>query len=280
MDKSEKKSLGSGSLKDFEKKDERAGLPTLKELMVVIFAALGFTIVMCFLDASENLYLFTRPYQRYHFDEFVVFLPSFLAIGFLLFAYRQIEALRSEMIRRRKAEEALMESEKRYRELSITDELTNLFNVRHFYRKLAAELDRAVRYNLPLSLLLLDIDDFKGYNDQFGHLEGDKVLVGIGEAIQRSLRGADSAFRYGGEEFTAILPETPAEGAIIVAERIRKLFENYPFFLGTGNRVPMTISIGVAHYVSGEEPKSLVERADRNMYSAKKKGKNQTFFSR
>ncbi|MFH1481609.1 MAG: GGDEF domain-containing protein [Pseudomonadota bacterium] len=280
MDKSEKKSLEPGSLKGSEKKDDWSGTPTLKELMVVILSALACTIIMFFLDANERLYLFTRPYGRYGIDDFIVFFPSFLALGFLLFSYRQIEALRSEMIKRRQAEGALLESESRYRELSITDELTKLHNARYFHKKLDAELDRAIRYNLHLSLLLLDIDDFKRYNDQFGHLEGDKVLGAIGDIIQRSMRGADSAFRYGGEEFTVILPETPAEGAITVAERIRRSFESYPFCPESKNRVPMTISIGVAQFGPGEDPESLVERADKNMYTAKKKGKNQTFFSR
>ena len=117
--------------------------------------------------------------------------------------------------------------------LAITDGLTKLYNLRHFYHLLEIEIDRCSRYGHPLALLLLDIDNFKVYNDTYGHLEGDKVLVRIGQIIQSRLRTMDSAFRYGGEEFTVILPETTAQEANNVAHRIRTAVEFENFFPGT-----------------------------------------------
>jgi PAS domain S-box-containing protein len=117
-------------------------------------------------------------------------------------------------------EEALRESEKKYKELSITDDLTGLFNQRHFYNQLRAEIDRIQRYKHPLALLLLDVDNFKIYNDTYGHLAGDKVLTKLGEVIRNSIRKTDSGYRYGGEEFTVILTETRGQDAGVAAERL------------------------------------------------------------
>ncbi|MEJ2221010.1 MAG: diguanylate cyclase [Desulfobacterales bacterium] len=105
--------------------------------------------------------------------------------------------------------------------LATTDGLTKLYNSRSFYSQLELEVDRYNRYKHPLSLLLLDIDNFKEFNDNFGHLEGDKVLVRFSQIIKSCLRTNDSAYRYGGEEFTVILPETNGDEAKTVAQRIR-----------------------------------------------------------
>lgn len=174
----------------------------------------------------------------------------------------------------KQAEAALKKSEKRYHDLSITDPLTTLFNLRHFNEQLLREIERADRYNHPLSLLLLDVDNFKNYNDTFGHTEGDQVLIRLGQIIRTSLRNTDSAYRYGGEEFTVILPETQNEEAITVAERIRQNFKNEPFFPETKAPVSLTISIGVAEHTPDEKPIALVTRADKAMYQAKHAGKD------
>ena len=252
---------------------------SLGQFVIVIVFALTCTIIMYFLDAYERLYIFTRAYEQFGIDENVVFLPAFLTQGLLLFSYRQILELTIEMEQRRKAEEALQASEKRYRDLSITDDLTQLFNSRLFYNKLTTELDRSVRYNKPLTLLMMDIDNFKKFNDSYGHLEGDKVLIEMGEVIQECMRRTDSAFRYGGEEFSLILPETQTNGAITVAERIRTMFKEHSFYPGTEEAVHVSVSIGVASYTQGEDTEVLIKRADQNMYTAKKQGKDQTFFS-
>ncbi|MEE8541925.1 MAG: GGDEF domain-containing protein [Desulfobacterales bacterium] len=252
---------------------------SLGQLISVIVFAIICTVIMHSLDAYERLYIFTRAYDQYGIDEIVVFLPAFLTLGLLLFSYRQILELTIEMEQRRKAEEALQASEKRYRELSITDDLTQLFNSRLFYNKLTTELDRTHRYNKPLALLMLDIDDFKKFNDTFGHMEGDKVLVEMGVVIRECMRRTDSAFRYGGEEFSLILPETQTNGAITVAERIRTMFKEHSFFPGAEGPVHVSVSIGVAAFTQGEDTEVLIKRADKNMYTAKNQGKDQTFFS-
>jgi diguanylate cyclase (GGDEF)-like protein/PAS domain S-box-containing protein len=177
----------------------------------------------------------------------------------------------------KKTEQELRESEQKYREMSITDSLTKLYNSRHFFRQLANEVARAKRYGIPLSLILMDIDDFKRYNDSYGHLEGDKALKGLSEVIRKNLRACDSAYRYGGEEFTVLLPETEGEDAFIAAERLRKEFENEVLSPLPGSEVHMTISIGVSRYIPDEQPSTLLKRADEGMYKAKKLGKNRVF---
>jgi two-component system, cell cycle response regulator len=159
--------------------------------------------------------------------------------------------------------------------LSITDGLTKLYNSRYFYNQIRAEIDRTSRYQRPLSLLLLDIDQFKEYNDSYGHLEGDKVLVGMGGVIKSCLRKMDSAYRYGGEEFTVILPETEGDEAATVAERIRSMVAEDKFYpKGDDDPCTITISIGVTEYVPDEEVAIFVQRADKAMYLSKQSGRN------
>lgn len=162
--------------------------------------------------------------------------------------------------------------------LAITDGLTKLYNLRHFYHQLEIEIDRCSRYGHSLALLLLDIDNFKNYNDSYGHLEGDKVLVRIGQIINSCLRTMDSAYRYGGEEFTIILPETSAEEAKNVAHRIKTAVEFERFLPEPGNTVNITISIGVTEYNNKEPLSTFIKRADRAMYISKEKGRNTISF--
>ena len=124
----------------------------------------------------------------------------------------------------------------------------------------------------------MDVDDFKQYNDTYGHLEGDEVLIELGELIRNSLRDTDSAYRYGGEEFTIILPETSKDHALIVAERIRKEFEGVAFCPGKDSAVHKTVSIGVIQYKNKEKLENLIKRADQAMYQAKNQGKSRTVF--
>lgn len=179
-----------------------------------------------------------------------------------------------DITKRVEAEEALKESERRYKELSIIDELTGLFNKRHFNNTLLLEIDRAKRYGHPLSLLIMDIDDFKLHNDTYGHAEGDKVLARLGEIIGDSIRTNDLASRYGGEEFTVILPETTAKDAIVVAERIRTTFAAEGFQPKADEKVNKTLSVGITQYITGEKKESLIKRADASLYQAKDQGKN------
>ena len=162
--------------------------------------------------------------------------------------------------------------------LAITDGLTKLYNLRHFYNQLEIEIDRSNRYGHPLALLLLDIDNFKTYNDTYGHLEGDKVLVKLGQIITSCLRTMDFAYRYGGEEFTIILPETTGEEAKNVAHRIKTSVEIENFLPESGDVVNITISIGVTEYFKKEPLATVIQRADRAMYKSKAKGRNTISF--
>jgi diguanylate cyclase (GGDEF)-like protein len=158
--------------------------------------------------------------------------------------------------------------------LAITDGLTKLYNSRYFFRQLRNEINRSNRYHHPLALMLMDIDHFKDYNDTFGHLEGDKVLVEIGRIIQSCLRRMDSGYRYGGEEFTIILPETTVEEAFSVAPRIQEALQKTTFSPHSNRQITVTVSIGVTQYQPNEEISEFVQRADKAMYISKRKGRN------
>ncbi len=158
--------------------------------------------------------------------------------------------------------------ERQLHELSIRDDLTNLYNQRYFYRLLNREVHRADRQGYALSLLVLDIDNFKEYNDRFGHIEGNRALARVGELILENIRyGVDSAFRFGGDEFIAVLPEVDVEQASQVGERIRSSFE----ICGIGN---LTLSLGIAEYKQQCNIDNLFEMADQAMYHAKRNGRN------
>jgi two-component system cell cycle response regulator len=158
--------------------------------------------------------------------------------------------------------------------LAITDGLTKLYNLRHFYNQLEVEVDRSNRYGHSLGLLLLDIDRFKDYNDTYGHLEGNKVLIRLSQIISSCLRTMDSAYRYGGEEFTIILPETGGEEAKTVAHRIRKAVAAEKFIPESNKPDQVTISIGVTEYCQEEELADFIKRADKAMYLSKLDGRN------
>ena len=157
---------------------------------------------------------------------------------------------------------------KKMEELSMTDSLTSLFNRRHFYRRLKEEMARAKRQMHPVSLLVVDLDNLKDYNDAHGHIRGDEALRGVAQAITASIRqDVDSGFRYGGDEFAVILPYSPVSEAAEVAERIRKTFEDFGLE-GT------SLSVGLAELDFDEDVDDFVTRADSAMYVAKNSGGN------
>jgi len=160
---------------------------------------------------------------------------------------------------------------------SITDTLTELYNRRHFHSLAQNEADRSLRNRVPFSILLMDVDRFKQYNDAFGHDEGDKVLRALGEEIRKNFRTMDTGFRHGGEEFIVLLPETAAEGAFIAAERLRKRFSAIPFVPHPDEEPRrVTLSIGVAEFRPGLSIDDVVRSADRAMYAAKNAGRDRT----
>jgi diguanylate cyclase (GGDEF)-like protein len=175
---------------------------------------------------------------------------------------------------------AAIESARSYneaREQSIRDSLTGAYNHRHFQDVLQRELGRAERLGRPLTVLMLDIDDFKSINDRFGHPVGDAILQGIVAEIRSEVRNdMDLLARYGGDEFALVLPETPLTEAIIVAERVRRRVDERLFRMPDSHQVlRATVSIGLATYPddSGDK-KDLIEKADAALYRAKHGGKN------
>jgi diguanylate cyclase (GGDEF)-like protein/PAS domain S-box-containing protein len=179
-----------------------------------------------------------------------------------------------DLTERKKAEEELKKSEQRYLELSIIDDLTQLYNSRHFYAQIEKEIERSNRYQQPLTLLMLDLDKFKDFNDTYGHVEGDNVLSRLSQVIKECLRETDSAYRYGGEEFTIMLPMTIIEEGFVTAKRIQTKLRKETFTPVPGKDIYMTVSIGLAQYKPKEEIKAFVNRADQLMYQAKKNGRD------
>ncbi len=168
--------------------------------------------------------------------------------------------------------------EEELRRLSVTDELSGLFNHRFFHAALSREVATAKRYNHPLSLLMLDLDRFKAFNDRYGHPEGDKVLAKTAAAILDSVRLTDLACRYGGEEFAVLLPRSSPRDAIGVAERIRRavaaLLFNPSLPSGQEGEARITISVGVAHFSPEMDHERLLGLADQALYAAKEMGRN------
>jgi len=164
---------------------------------------------------------------------------------------------------------------KQVQELSITDTLTGVFTRKHYLERLVEEIDYSRKFNYPFSLLMLDIDYFKKFNDHYGHLVGDAILKFISKLIKDNLRQVDLLCRYGGEEFSIILTNTDKEGGKLAAERIRNSVENGSIKV-YDEELKVTISIGVAAFPGdGKNERILIEKADKALYRAKEKGRNQ-----
>lgn len=164
-------------------------------------------------------------------------------------------------------------TEQKLVQLGTQDPLTGVFNRRHFESRLNEELQRALRYEKPLSLILLDVDHFKQVNDRFGHDAGDRVLIALAARLGSRLRASDCFARIGGEEFCCLLPETTSEAACLLAERFRESFAAEPVDL-LADSLPVTISLGVSTAAPGDGCRELLGRADKAMYEAKRSGRN------
>lgn len=200
-----------------------------------------------------------------------------VASGSGLMSAEASRPLLAEMQRRYEAEllrnQELESTVARLEAVSVTDWLTGLKNHGFFWDRLAEELERARRYDRPLAVVMIDIDDFKAVNDTFGHSAGDEVLRSVGGAILEAVRESDVPCRVGGEEFAVIVPETDIEGAIAAGERVRLAVER----LDQGDVGSTTVSLGVAlHPYHATNGAALVEAADRALYEAKRSGKNCT----
>ena len=163
----------------------------------------------------------------------------------------------------------------RIQELTITDDCTTLYNARHLHFVLDAEIYRSNRYNYEFSLIFIDLDHFKQVNDTYGHLVGSKLLWMIGDAIKGHLRLIDYAFRYGGDEFVILLPQTPKESALLVVRRIKDLLNSKLFFTEENLNIKVTASFGVASFPSDARTrKDILRMADEAMYLVKNSTRN------
>jgi len=158
--------------------------------------------------------------------------------------------------------------------IAIYDKLTQVYNRVLLDSILYKSAKYSKRHKLPISIIMLDIDNFKGINDTYGHLEGDRVLKTVGSIIKSSIRESDYIFRYGGEEFLILLPNTDINGAVVVGEKIRRSIENFDF----GLERKITISCGIKQIVNFDNPYLDTEEADKYLYIAKKSGKNRCIY--
>jgi len=163
----------------------------------------------------------------------------------------------------------------RTEQLTITDDLTRLFNSRYLNLYLGREIKRCKRHGIPLSVIFLDLDGFKGINDQYGHLAGSGTLTEVGAILAEGVRESDILARYGGDEFVVVLPETPASGALVIAERLRRMIEENHFLEAQGLSARISASFGIAAYPDHAlTPEALIQKADQAMYRVKEREKN------
>lgn len=164
---------------------------------------------------------------------------------------------------------------KKMEQLVITDDLTGLYNSRYFFDLIETEIARHHRYSHPLSLLMMDLDFFKDYNDTWGHIEGDNVLNELGKIIRACLRTTDTAFRYGGEEFAVLLPETKLEKACPLGTRIIESVRAKVFNPKLDTTSSITISIGATELIKNDNRESFIKRSDKALYLSKNNGRDQ-----
>lgn len=158
--------------------------------------------------------------------------------------------------------------------MAIIDGLTQVYNKRYLLEFLDREIARCARYARPLALIMFDLDHFKRVNDEFGHLAGDYVLKRVADLIHKKhIRKEECFARYGGEEFAIVLPDTPADRGVILAEKIRQLIEESRFEFET-NVIPVTVSMGVSQMQKGDACESFIARADETLYRSKQNGRN------
>ena len=164
--------------------------------------------------------------------------------------------------------------DRQYR-LATTDGLTDLYNHRYFQEQLKSQVQHAMRYDNVFSLIILDIDFFKKFNDTYGHQSGDAVLRQVASILKKNVRMTDIVCRYGGEEISIILPNTSYEEANLIALKLCNLVGQKKYKLSNGRESNLTISLGVSSYgADGKTPSDIIEAADKRLYNAKNSGRN------
>jgi diguanylate cyclase (GGDEF)-like protein len=163
----------------------------------------------------------------------------------------------------------------RIQELTITDDCTRLFNTRHLQAALQAEFERARRFQSEFSVIFMDLDHFKQVNDEYGHLAGTELLVEVAQLLQQATRTVDTVFRYGGDEFVILLPQTGKSAAVEVAHRLRHTMRSTSFLESRSLQLKMSASFGVSTYPQdGADPQTVLHAADTMMYSVKKSSRD------
>ncbi|MFC1881654.1 diguanylate cyclase [Thermodesulfobacteriota bacterium] len=210
--------------------------------------------------------------SEYLYEDVIKIGASDLIFKPIRFEELQIRITRTLRERRLKIERDQMIQELKM--LSIKDSLTDLYNARHFYAKLTNEIKRTERYSHPLSLIFIDIDKLKVINDTYGHIIGDEAIALVAKKIDASLRSEDTAYRFAGDEFTVILPETTSKEAFVVADRIRSELQKVSIVVKDKEISDITVSMGIAEYQRNEEINQFIHRSDKEMYNSKGKGGN------
>jgi len=173
-------------------------------------------------------------------------------------------------------QQQLVDMARQLEELSGRDELTGIFNRRHFGTTLDRTFNHSHRYQRPLSVAILDVDHFKVINDSFGHQAGDAVLAEVAKRFSRSVRSSDCLARYGGEEFVVLLPETQLEDAVSFGEKLRAAIASVPVPIAEGRELPVTVSVGTASlaHTQFNSSSEMIDAADQALYRAKRNGRN------
>ena len=169
-----------------------------------------------------------------------------------------------------KQEQALVQHNNELKRQSTTDQLTKLYNRKYFDDTIEKEMQRATRYNTSLSIIIADIDFFKKVNDTYGHIAGDNILADFAALIKQNIRTTDMAFRYGGEEFVILLPNTTAQDAKLLAKKLRTIVNNHTF----NDPKKITCSFGISEYKAGESKETFFKKADDALYFVKENGRN------
>jgi diguanylate cyclase (GGDEF)-like protein len=240
----------------------------LKDIMIILLSSRGESVdKITGLTIGANDYV-TKPFEKGELQARVT----------VMFKMRTLQ----EALKRKNSE--MEEANQKLALLANQDGLTGIPNRRYVFERLGVEFQRARRLKSPLSLLMIDIDHFKSFNDTYGHLSGDEALKTVAGTIQEGIRNYDMVGRYGGEEFIAFLPETDPEGAVLVAERLRSAVEEGQItpVEGSVDPVTLTVSIGVACWPEVEVDKvsELIQFADAALYRAKAEGRNRCILAR